>query len=76
MISILKGNFEKIDGIIILSEKYSQQNISVLARSVLDGFLDLNFMLKTSELGMMDFCYAPPFAKTWDVLNISGNVAK
>lgn len=46
MISILKEIFEKIDGIIILSEKYSQQNISVLARSVLEGFLDLNFMLK------------------------------
>ncbi|UUV18906.1 CoA-disulfide reductase [Fusobacteria bacterium ZRK30] len=32
--------------------------------------------MKTSELGMMDFCYAPPFARTWDVLNVSGNVAK
>ncbi|MCS5422622.1 MULTISPECIES: CoA-disulfide reductase [Psychrilyobacter] len=32
--------------------------------------------MKTSELGMMDFCYSPPFARTWDVLNVSGNVAK
>jgi len=32
--------------------------------------------MKTSELGMMDFCYAPPFARTWDVLNVTGNVAK
>lgn len=28
------------------------------------------------ELGMMDFCYAPPFARTWDILNVAGNVAK
>lgn len=32
--------------------------------------------LTTSQLGMMDFCYAPPFARTWDVLNVVGNVAK
>jgi len=32
--------------------------------------------MKTSELGMMDFCYSPPFAKSWDVLNVTGNVAK
>lgn len=32
--------------------------------------------MTTHELGMMDFCYAPPFARTWDVLNIAGNVAK
>ncbi|WP_024653323.1 CoA-disulfide reductase [Borrelia persica] len=32
--------------------------------------------LKTYELGMMDFAYSPPFAKTWDALNIAGNAAK
>ncbi len=32
--------------------------------------------LTTSDLGMMDFCYAPPFARTWDALNVAGNVAK
>ncbi|WP_029488070.1 CoA-disulfide reductase [Candidatus Epulonipiscium viviparus] len=32
--------------------------------------------LTPSDLGMMDFCYAPPFARTWDVLNIVGNVVK
>ncbi|WP_250278202.1 CoA-disulfide reductase [[Clostridium] colinum] len=30
----------------------------------------------TEQLGMMDFCYSPPFARTWDVLNRVGNVAK
>lgn len=32
--------------------------------------------MTTEELGFMDFCYAPPFAKTWDVLNVAGNAAK
>ncbi len=32
--------------------------------------------LTTKELGMLDLCYAPPFARTWDVLNVAGNVSK
>lgn len=32
--------------------------------------------MTTKELGMMDFCYSPPISKTWDVLNVAGNVAK
>ena len=32
--------------------------------------------MTTEALGMMDFCYAPPISKTWDPLNVVGNVAK
>ena len=32
--------------------------------------------LTTEQLGMMDFCYSPPSARTWYVLNRAGNVAK
>lgn len=32
--------------------------------------------MTVDEIGMMDFCYAPPFARTWDVMNVAGNVAK
>ena len=32
--------------------------------------------LTTRELGMLDLCYAPPFARTWDALNVAGNVSK
>ncbi|WP_426711364.1 CoA-disulfide reductase [Cetobacterium sp. SF1] len=32
--------------------------------------------LTVEQLGMLDLCYAPPFARTWDVLNLAGNVAK
>lgn len=27
--------------------------------------------LTTNQLGMLDLCYAPPFARTWDVLNVA-----
>ena len=32
--------------------------------------------LTTNQLGMLDLCYAPPFARTWDILNVVGNVCK
>ncbi|MBY5922588.1 CoA-disulfide reductase [Ferrimonas balearica] len=32
--------------------------------------------LTTADLGMLDLVYAPPFARTWDALNVAGNVAK
>lgn len=32
--------------------------------------------MTTDELAMLDFCYSPPFARTWDVLNVSGSVSK
>lgn len=28
------------------------------------------------ELGMLDFIYAPPFARTWEAMNIAGNTSK
>lgn len=28
------------------------------------------------ELGFMDFAYSPPFASTWDALNVAGNASK
>ncbi len=30
----------------------------------------------TKQLGYIDFCYAPPFSRTWDALNLIGNVIK
>lgn len=32
--------------------------------------------MTTTQLGYLDFCYAPPFARTWDPLNVAGNIAK
>lgn len=45
------------------------QRANALAVAVYSG-------LTVEELGYMDFIYAPPFARTWDVLNVAGNVAK
>lgn len=32
--------------------------------------------MTVDELGYLDLCYSPPFARTWDVLNVAGNSAK
>ncbi|WLT07021.1 CoA-disulfide reductase [Gilliamella apis] len=32
--------------------------------------------MKIDELAMMDFLYAPPFSRPWDILNICGGIAK
>lgn len=32
--------------------------------------------MTTEQLGMLDLCYAPPFSRTWDVLNVAGNISK
>jgi NADPH-dependent 2,4-dienoyl-CoA reductase/sulfur reductase-like enzyme len=32
--------------------------------------------LKIDEFAMMDFLYAPPFSRPWDILNIAGSIAK
>ena len=32
--------------------------------------------MTTDQLGMLDLCYSPPFSRTWEVLNVAGNVSK
>lgn len=32
--------------------------------------------MTTGQLGMLDLCYAPPFSRTWDVLNVTGLQSK
>jgi len=71
MVSLLKEILEKIDGITILSDKYSQQNISVLARSALEGFLDLNFMLKKPKRAL-----AYVYCKSLDYLSKHDEIKK
>ena len=39
-------------------------------------YAKLTTELTTEQLGMLDLCYAPPFSRTWDVLNVAGNVSK
>lgn len=32
--------------------------------------------MTTDQLGLLDLVYSPPFARTWDILNVAGNVSK
>ena len=49
--------------------KDSVQRANVLAAAIFSK-------MTTNQLGMLDLCYAPPFARTWDILNVAGNVSK
>ena len=53
----------------IVGKRDAVQRVNVLATAIYSK-------LTTQQLALMDFCYAPPFSRTWDVLNIVGNVAK
>ena len=53
----------------IAGKKGAVLRVDALAAAIYSG-------LTVEEIGMMDFCYAPPFARTWDVMNVAGNVAK
>lgn len=60
---------KKILGAQVIGKNGAVLRVDALAVAIYSG-------LTTSQLGMMDFCYAPPFARTWDVMNVAGNVAK
>nr|WP_303244027.1 CoA-disulfide reductase [uncultured Cellulosilyticum sp.] len=53
----------------VVGKKDAVQRTNVLATAIYAK-------MTTMQLGMLDLCYAPPFARTWDALNIAGNVAK
>lgn len=53
----------------IVSKKGAVSRINALAVAI-------TAKMTTEQLGYLDFCYAPPFARTWDALNVAGNVAK
>ena len=53
----------------VVGRKDAVQRVNVLATAIFAG-------LTTDQLAMLDLCYAPPFARTWDALNSAGSVAK
>ena len=66
---IYETDSKKILGGQIAGGRGAVLRVDTLAAAIKGG-------LTTEDLGMMDLCYAPPFARTWDVLNVAGNVAK
>ncbi len=66
---VYDANTKVVLGGQVIGKKGAVLRVDVLAAAV--------FMkMTTHQLGMLDFCYAPPFARTWDVLNVAANVAK
>ena len=53
----------------VVGKKDAVQRTNVIAAAIYAK-------MTTKQLGMLDVCYAPPFARTWDALNVAGNVAK
>ncbi|GIU12468.1 CoA-disulfide reductase [Shewanella sp. c952] len=53
----------------IIGKKGAVNRINALAVAI-------SAKLTTEQLGYVDFAYAPPFSRTWDALNVAGNVAK
>ena len=66
---IYEADSKKILGGQIAGGRGAVLRVDTLAAAIKGG-------LTTADLGMMDLCYAPPFARTWDALNVAGNVAK
>ncbi len=66
---IYNGDTRVLLGAQIAGKKGAVLRVDALAAAIYSE-------LTVDEIGMMDFCYAPPFARTWDVMNVAGNVAK
>lgn len=66
---IYHSSTKRILGGQIAGYKDAVQRVNVIAACIFAG-------LTTDQLGMLDLCYAPPFARTWDALNVLGNVSK
>lgn len=66
---IYNGETKVILGGQVVGRRDAVQRVNVLATAIFAK-------LTTEQLGMLDLCYAPPFSRTWDVLNVAGNVAK
>lgn len=52
----------------VVGQKDAVLRVDVLATAI-------QAKMTTEQLGLIDLVYAPPFARTWDALNVAGNVA-
>ncbi|OBU28748.1 CoA-disulfide reductase [Photobacterium kishitanii] len=66
---IYRADNKKLLGGQLIGNKGAVHRVDALAVAISLG-------ATTEQLGMMDFAYAPPFARTWDIMNVAGNVAK
>ncbi|WP_208422660.1 CoA-disulfide reductase [Latilactobacillus fragifolii] len=68
----IKLIYTKADHILIGGQVVGQKD-AVLRVDVLATAIQAK--MTTEQLGLLDLVYAPPFARTWDALNVAGNVA-
>lgn len=66
---ICEKNTGKMLGAQAIGYKGAVLRIDVMAAAITSG-------MTAAETGMTDFCYAPPFAGVWDVMNIAANAVK
>ena len=66
---VYDANSKVILGGQVVGYKDAVQRCNVIATAIFAK-------LTTTQLGMLDLCYAPPFSRTWDILNVAGNVSK
>ena len=66
---IYERESKKIPGGQLVGKRGAVLRVDTLAAAIHSG-------MTTEDLGMLDLCYAPPFARTRDCLNVAGNVAR
>lgn len=66
---IYEKQSKKLLGAQMVGEKGVALRIDVFATAIHNE-------MTTAELGMIDLCYAPPFAGVWDAIHIAANAAK
>lgn len=66
---ICEKRTRKILGGQIAGAKGAVLRVDLLALAIHNG-------MTSDELGMVDFCYAPPFAGVWDAVHIASNAVK
>lgn len=66
---IYETDTKKILGGQLIGKKGAVLRVDVLAAGIDKG-------MTTDELAYLDLCYAPPFSRPWDLLNVAGNLAK
>jgi NADPH-dependent 2,4-dienoyl-CoA reductase/sulfur reductase-like enzyme len=66
---ICEKRTRKILGGQIAGQKGAVLRVDLIALAVHNG-------MTAEELGMVDFCYAPPFAEVWDAVHIASNAVK
>ncbi|WP_328590338.1 NAD(P)/FAD-dependent oxidoreductase [Veronia nyctiphanis] len=66
---IYETDTKRILGAQMVGRKGAVHRIDAMAVAITMG-------ATTSQLATMDFAYAPPFSRTWDIMNVAGNVAK